>query len=145
MRQALYAAKILAYAQGFALLQNAFVAYGWPMDLEKIAGVFRAGRIILGAFLDDIMAAYRKNPTLAHLTHALFFAQKLAQYQLALRAATMSAIESSVPANAFTSAVVYYDALRGAPMGENLLRAQRDYFGAHTYRRTDREGIFHHA
>lgn len=144
VRQALYAAKILAYAQGFALLKSAFAAYGWPGRMEKIAGVFRAGCIIRAAFLDDIMAAYREEPELTHLTHAPFFAGKLVEYQPALRSAAVSAIKNGLPAFVFSNAVGYYDALRGTPMGANLLQAQRDYFGAHTYRRTDREGCFHH-
>lgn len=144
VQKALYAAKILAYAQGFAMLENAYAAYGWKADLEKIAGTFRAGCIIRAAFLDDIMAAYRENHGLAHLTHAPFFAEKLTRYQKELRAAVMAAVDNGIPSPALSSAIEYYDAFRGAPMGANLLQAQRDYFGAHTYRRKDREGIFHH-
>lgn len=144
VQQALYAAKIVAYAQGFTLLRKASESYGWHLDMGRISGVFRAGCIIRAAFLGEIIKAYREQPELAHLTHAPFFLSKLNANLGALREAVGCAVAGGIPLPAFSSAVSYLDLLSAELVGANLIQAQRDYFGAHTFRRTDREGVFHH-
>lgn len=144
VRHGLYAAKILAYAQGFSLMQKASVEYGWNLNLSDCAGVFRAGCIIRAAFLNEIMAAYQENPNLTNLTCAPFFQEKLHENQSSLRTFAITAIQNHLYTPAFQNAVAFLEVLYGAHMGANLLQAQRDYFGAHTFSRTDREGTFHH-
>lgn len=144
VREGLYTAKIAAYAQGFALLRDASESYGWALDLGGIAAIFRAGCIIQAAFLNDITAAFRRDPALSNLMLDGFFAERVAHGQAALRQAVAQGVLSGVPLPAMGEAAAYLDAFRGAPVGANLIQAQRDYFGAHTYRRTDREGVFHH-
>ncbi|WP_308753979.1 NADP-dependent phosphogluconate dehydrogenase [uncultured Anaerotruncus sp.] len=144
VREGLYAAKIAAYAQGFALLRDASGRYGWDLRLGEIASIFRAGCIIQAAFLDDITAAYRRNPGLENLMLDEFFRARVAQNQRSLRAAAGAGIASGLPLPVMTAAVSYLDAFRGAHVGANLIQAQRDWFGAHTFLRTDREGSFHH-
>lgn len=144
VREGLYTAKIAAYAQGFALMRDASDAFGWSLDLGKIASIFRAGCIIQAAFLDDITRAFRREPGLTNLMLDEFFLQRVNRGQTALRQAAAQGLQSGVPLPAMGEALCYLDALRGAPVGANLIQAQRDYFGAHTYRRTDRNGVFHH-
>ena len=144
VREGLYAAKIAAYAQGFALLRDASGRYGWDLRLGEIASIFRAGCIIQAAFLDDITAAYRRDPGLENLMLDEFFRARVADNQRSLRAAAGAGIASGLPLPAMTAAVSYLDAFRGAHVGANLIQAQRDWFGAHTFLRTDREGSFHH-
>ena len=144
VREGLYAAKIAAYAQGFALLRDASGRYGWDLRLGEIASIFRAGCIIQAAFLDDITAAYRRDPGLENLMLDEFFRARVADNQRSLRAAAGAGIASWLPLPAMTAAVSYLDAFRGAHVGANLIQAQRDWFGAHTFLRTDREGSFHH-
>lgn len=144
VRNALYGAKIVAYAQGFALLSKASSEYGWDLNLADIASVFRAGCIIRAVFLDEITKAYRGQKKLEHLTHADFFNEKLNGALPYLREAVCTAVTNGIPLPAFSGAVSYIDLLSGGLVGANLIQAQRDFFGAHTFKRNDREGVFHH-
>ena len=144
VREGLYAAKIVAYAQGFSLLRDASARYGWDLDLGGIASIFRAGCIIQAAFLNDITAAFSRDPALESLLFDGFFREKIVRGQDSLRAAAAAGIAAGLPLPAMTNALSYLDAFRGAHVGANLIQAQRDCFGAHTYLRTDREGVFHH-
>lgn len=144
VRAALYTAKIAAYAQGFALMRDASEQYHWSLELGGIAAVFRAGCIIQAAFLNDITAAFRNEAALENLMLSPFFLNHIEKGQNALRKAVAQGVISGIPLPAMTAALSYLDAYRGAPVGANLIQAQRDYFGAHTYRRIDREGVFHH-
>ena len=144
VREALYTAKITAYAQGFALLREASEVYGWELDLGGIASVFRAGCIIKAAFLNDITRAFRTAPGLTNLMLDSFFGGRVDAGQTALRESCALGVLSGVPLPAMGAAAAYLDAFRGTNVGANLIQAQRDYFGAHTYGRTDREGVFHH-
>lgn len=144
VRQGLYIGKIAAYAQGFALMHDASEQYGWALDLGKIASIFRAGCIIQAAFLGDITAAFARNAGLQNLLLDPIFAERVRAGHTALRQVVAQGVLGGVPMPVMTSAVSYLDGYRGAPVGANLIQAQRDYFGAHTYHRTDREGVFHH-
>ena len=144
VRKGLYTAKIAAYAQGFDLLSHASAEYGWNLDYGKIASIFRAGCIIQAEFLDDITRAFEKNRDLKNLMMDSFFRDKINMGQESLRDILGPGIQNGIPVPAMSQAVAYIDAFRGTPVGANLIQAQRDCFGAHTYERTDREGIFHH-
>lgn len=144
VRQALYAAKIAAYAQGFALLRDASRVYGWDLDLGAIAAIFRAGCIIQAVFLDDITAAFRRAPDLDSLVLDPFFLDGITRRLPSLRAAAGAGLAGGIPVPALSAAAAWLDQFRGLHLGANLIQAQRDCFGAHTYRRTDREGVFHH-
>lgn len=143
IRQALYASKICSYAQGFALLKTASERYDWNLDLGGIALLFRGGCIIRAAFLERIAEAYRAPQPPANLLMDDYFASKLAAYQPAWRQVVTTAAASGVAAPAFSASLAYFDGYRDAEGPMNLLQAQRDCFGAHTYRRTDKEGSFH--
>lgn len=143
LRDALYAAKICSYAQGFALLQAASEEYDYNLDYDEIARIWRGGCIIRAAFLDDIRAAFERNPDLSNLLMDPEFGQAVQQRQRALRRVIQTAVANGVPCLAFSSALAYFDAYRTARLPANLTQAQRDYFGAHTYRRLDKEGSFH--
>ena len=145
VRQALYAGKIIAYAQGFNLLRHASQKFNWQLPLGRIAAIFRAGCIIQAAFLNDITAAYTKNPALENLVLDEFFLTKLNAYQQSLRQAATAGILGGIPVPVLTSAVTYLDQFRAEETGASLIQAQRDYFGAHTFKRTDQAGDFHHA
>lgn len=144
IRRSLYTAKIVAYAQGFALYRSAAKEFGWQLDLGKIAAVFRAGCIIQAEFLDKITEAYRKNPQLTNLMEDKFFLGKINENLPSLRKVAASAVMAGVPVPAMMNALTYIDASRSQQLGANLIQAQRDYFGAHTYQRTDENGAFHH-
>lgn len=144
VRNGLYTAKIIAYAQGFELLAHASGEYGWNLDYGRIAAIFRAGCIIQADFLDDITRAYEKNPGLTNLMLDPFFLKKINAGQESLRHILTMAIINGIPVPAMSQAAAYLDASRGMPVGANLIQAQRDCFGAHTYERIDREGNFHH-
>ena len=144
VRQSLYTAKIIAYAQGFALYRSASAEFGWELDYGKIASIFRAGCIIQAEFLNKITEAYRKNPALENLMLDEFFFAKIQQNLPALREVVSLAIASGIPVPAMANALEYIDAMSTEILGANLIQAQRDYFGAHTYQRIDREGAFHH-
>ncbi len=142
-RAALYASKICAYAQGMALLRAASAEYNYNLDLAAVAALWRAGCIIRARFLDDVTRAFRVTPDLPNLLLDEQFATAIqerdAQWREALRAAT----ELGIATPALSSALAYYDSYRAARLPANLIQAQRDYFGAHTYQRTDQPGTFH--
>ncbi|NLG72778.1 MAG: NADP-dependent phosphogluconate dehydrogenase [Chloroflexi bacterium] len=143
VRDALYAAKICSYAQGFALMRLASQEYGYDLNYSEIARIWRGGCIIRARFLNDIREAFTRRPDLPNLMIDPVFARALNERQAALRRVVAFAAESGIPALAFSSALAYFDAYRSARLPANLTQAQRDYFGAHTYRRIDREGSFH--
>jgi 6-phosphogluconate dehydrogenase len=143
IRQALFCAKICSYAQGFQLLRAANAEYHWAIQFGSIAMLWRAGCIIRAQFLGKIKEAFENNPTLANLMLEPYFAEKLTSYQSAWRSVVAAAVQSGIPVPAFMSALSYFDSYRSATLPANLLQAQRDYFGAHTYRRVDKEGVFH--
>lgn len=144
IRRSLYAGKIAAYAQGFALYRSAADVYGWELDFGKIAAIFRSGCIIQAEFLNKITEAYGRNPSLANLMLDDFFMGKIRENLPSLRRVVGLAIGSAVPIPALANAIEYIDAMAAPALGANVIQAQRDYFGAHTYQRTDREGTFHH-
>lgn len=144
VRKGLYTAKIAAYAQGFDLLSHASAEYGWSLDYGKIASIFRAGCIIQARFLDDITRSFGSGNEITNLMLAPFFKDGINRGQESLRSILGLGIQNGIPVPAMSQAVAYIDAFRGTPLGANLIQAQRDCFGAHTYERTDREGIFHH-
>lgn len=144
VRRSLYTAKIAAYTQGLALYKSASETYDWHLNLGEIASIFRAGCIIQARFLNNITEAYRKNPELNNLMEADFFADKVKANEQSLRKIVAKAILAGIPVPAFANAISYIDGLSTKVVGANLIQAQRDYFGAHTYKRTDREGSFHH-
>jgi 6-phosphogluconate dehydrogenase len=140
---ALYTAKICSYAQGFALLRAASHNYEYDLEFSEIARVWRNGCIIRARFLDDVRAAYTQDPELPNLLLAPFFRDSVNSNQAALRRVVGTAAELGIPAPAMSASLAYYDSYRSAKLPANLLQAQRDYFGAHTCRRLDHEGIFH--
>ncbi len=143
VRQALYAAKIVAYAQGFEHLAAGSAEYTWGVDLGSLATIWRGGCIIRAKFLDRIRDAYREHPDLANLMLAPFFRDALASSQDAWRRVVKHAVDAGVPIPAFASSLAYYDGYRRGRGPANLIQGLRDYFGSHTYRRTDREGAYH--
>lgn len=144
VREALYTGKIIAYAQGFALMQDASTQYGWNLDLGKIASIFRAGCIIQAVFLNDITKAFEAKDQPENLIFDRFFLSKIREHQDSLRKAVSTGVLCGLPVPALCSAVSYLDEFRAKAAGANLIQAQRDCFGAHTYERTDRGGTFHH-
>jgi len=143
LRKALFCSKICSYAQGFQLLRAANLEYHWDLNFGGIAMLWRAGCIIRAQFLGKIKEAYAATGDLPNLLLDPYFAGVVTGYQSAWRAVVAAAVENGIPVPAFTSALSYFDSYRSATLPANLLQAQRDYFGAHTYRRVDREGIFH--
>ncbi len=143
VRDALYAAKICSYAQGFGLMRAASREYGYNLNYGEIARIWRGGCIIRARFLNDIRKAFMRNSDLSNLMIDPEFAKAMNARQSALRRVVALAAENGIPALAFSSALAYYDAYRSARLPANLTQAQRDYFGAHTYRRVDKEGVFH--
>jgi 6-phosphogluconate dehydrogenase len=143
VRRALYASKIVAYAQGFDQIAAGSEAYGWDVDLGAMATIWRGGCIIRAGFLDRIRAAYHADPHLPTLLVDPAFAQALAEAQDAWRNVVATAASLGVPTPGFSSALAYYDALRRDRLPAALVQGLRDLFGAHTYRRVDRPGSFH--
>jgi 6-phosphogluconate dehydrogenase len=143
IRRALFCSKICSYAQGFQLLRAANEEYKWQLNFGTISMLWRAGCIIRAQFLGRIKEAYDRKPDLANLLLDSYFAQVMQSYQPAWRKVVAAAVENGIPAPAFMSALSYYDSYRAANLPANLLQAQRDYFGAHTYRRVDKAGVFH--
>ncbi len=141
--QALYASKITSYAQGLSLLKMASQEYTWNIDLAHIIPVWRAGCIIRAALLSDITNAYRRDPALSNLLLDEVFSKAVLSRQTAWRAMLQIAIGLGIPMLATSASLAYFDAYRSAVLPANLTQAQRDYFGAHTYRRIDKEGVFH--
>lgn len=143
VRQALYASKICSYAQGFAQMRAASEAYGWNLRYGDIAMIFRGGCIIRARFLQNIKDAYDRNPELKNLLLDPYFRDIVENYQEAWRKVVTTAIQHGIPVPAFSSALAYFDSYRTERLPANLLQAQRDYFGAHTYQRVDKDGVFH--
>jgi 6-phosphogluconate dehydrogenase len=145
VRRALYCSKIISYAQGYMLLREAAKEQGWNLNFGGIALMWRGGCIIRSRFLGKIKEAYEKDPQLANLLVDDFFSALLNDYQAAWRRAVIAAIRYGVPAPAFSTALSFYDGFRAARLPANLLQAQRDFFGAHTYERVDKpRGQFFH-
>ena len=144
VRKALYTSKICSYAQGFALMKAAAEEYNWDLQYGEIAKIFRGGCIIRAQFLNKISAAYENDANIKNLMLDSYFSNILNKYQVDLRKVVSTAVNLGVPVPGFSSALMYYDSYRSAKLPANLLQAQRDYFGAHTFERTDKEGIFHH-
>jgi len=143
IRQALYASKICSYAQGFSLMQSAAEEHGWKLKLGEIAMIWRGGCIIRAKFLGKIKEAYDRNPNLRNLLMDPYFSEIVQNNQERWRRVVATAIQMGVPVPGFSSAITYYDAYRNQRLWANMIQAQRDYFGAHTYQRVDREGSFH--
>ncbi|MEU0391607.1 NADP-dependent phosphogluconate dehydrogenase [Streptomyces sp. NPDC006208] len=143
VEQALYASKIVSYTQGFHQIQAGSEAYDWGVDAGAVAALWRAGCIIRAAFLDRIRAAYDAQPDLPSLLSDKQFAEEIGAAQDDWREVVATAARQGVPTPGFAAALAYYDALRAERLPAALTQGQRDFFGAHTYRRTDREGSFH--
>jgi 6-phosphogluconate dehydrogenase len=143
LRDALYAGMLITYGQGMAVLAAASKAYQYDLNLEVVARIWRGGCIIRSALLEDIRAAYRTQPDLPNLLLNETIAKKLVAHEEALRRVVLTATELRLPAIALMTALGYFDAYRRAWLPVNLIQAQRDYFGAHTYERIDGKGIFH--
>ncbi|MFJ7819085.1 NADP-dependent phosphogluconate dehydrogenase [Bacillus toyonensis] len=143
VRQALYMSKICSYAQGFTQLKAASEAYDWNLDFGSISMLWRGGCIIRAAFLQNIKEAYETNTDLRNLLLDPYFKEIVESYQGGLRQIISMAVQQGIPIPAFSAAISYYDSYRTAKLPANLLQAQRDYFGAHTYKRVNKEGTFH--
>ena len=145
LRKALFAAKVISYAQGYALMKAAAKEYGWDLNYGGIALMWRGGCIIRSVFLGKIKEAFDKNPDIANILLDPYFTLKLAEAQDGYRRVLSQAILNGIPAPCMSAALEYYDGYRCERLPANLLQAQRDFFGAHTYERTDRErGEFFH-
>jgi len=143
VRRALFLSKIVSYAQGFAQLRAASEEYKWDLQYGQIAKIFRAGCIIRAGFLQKITDAYKTNADLHNLLLDPYFTDIATKYQGALRDVVVAAVKAGVPVPAFSSAVAYYDSYRSETLPANLVQAQRDFFGAHTFERVDKKGSFH--
>jgi 6-phosphogluconate dehydrogenase len=143
VRQALYASKICSYAQGFAQMRAASEEYNWDLKYGNIAKIFRGGCIIRARFLQNIMEAYDRDPGLKNLLLDSYFNGVVDNYQQSWRQVIAEAVTRGIAVPAFASALAYYDSYRTERLPANLLQAQRDYFGAHTFQRVDKEGSFH--
>jgi 6-phosphogluconate dehydrogenase len=143
VEQALYASKIVSYAQGWNMIAAGSKEYGWGIDLGKMAVIWRGGCIIRAAFLDRIRAAYAANPQLPTLLADPDFGKEVTEAQDAWREVLRAAIDNGIPVPGFAAALAYYDALRAERLPAALVQGLRDFFGAHTYRRVDTEGSFH--
>ena len=145
IRQALYASKIVSYAQGYLLMRAAAKEYNWNLNYGGIALMWRGGCIIRSRFLGEIKRAFDKNPKLSNLMLDKFFAKAIKQCQRGWRNAVATAAKKGIPVPAFSTALAFYDGFRSERLPANLLQAQRDYFGAHTYERVDKpRGEFFH-
>jgi len=143
VRKALFASKIVSYAQGFAQMRAASDEYGWDLKYGNIAMIFRGGCIIRSQFLQNIKEAYDKDAELKNLLLDPYFQNIVESYQGAWREVVAAAVTQGIPVPGFSSALSYYDSYRTERLPANLLQAQRDYFGAHTFKRVDKEGSFH--
>jgi 6-phosphogluconate dehydrogenase len=143
IHDALYASKICSYAQGFALLKAADKEYGWHMNFGDVALLWRGGCIIRAQFLDRIKESFQQNGDLPNLLLAPYFQEALARVQSNWRLVAKTCKELGIPTPSFSASLDYYDSYRRAVLPSNLIQAQRDYFGAHTYERIDQPGIFH--
>jgi len=143
VRLALYASKIIAYSQGFDAIIEGAKEYNWDIKKGEIAKIWRAGCIIRAQFLNRITEAYAENPDLVVLVAAPYFTEAVTKAEAAWRRVAIKAIESGIPSPAFSSSLAYYDGLRAERLPAALVQGQRDFFGAHTYKRIDKEGTFH--
>ncbi|TSJ88865.1 NADP-dependent phosphogluconate dehydrogenase [Gilliamella apicola] len=143
VRKALYMGKIISYAQGFAQLKAASEHYNWQLNYGEIAKIFRAGCIIRAQFLQKITDAYSENNNIDNLLLATYFSKTVEAYQQSLRDVICLAVSQGIAVPTLSAAIAYYDSYRSAVLPANLIQAQRDYFGAHTYKRIDKEGVFH--
>lgn len=143
LEEAFYFAMVSAYAQGIQLLSAASVQYHYALDMAEIAKIWRGGCIIRAAFLEDIYQAFLKNPELPHLYADPAIAEKLKNSLKSTRKVTAAALQQGIAFPAFAAALTYFDSITTAQMTSNLTQAQRDFFGAHTFERVDREGTFH--
>jgi 6-phosphogluconate dehydrogenase len=143
VRNALYASKIVSYAQGMELLGAASVQYKWNLNFGDIATIWRGGCIIRAKFLNRIVDAYARNPALHNLLLDSYFTDIIKNTQDNWRIAVAAAVEQGVAVPAFSASLAYFDSYRSARLPSNLLQAQRDFFGAHTYERVDKPGVFH--
>lgn len=144
VRRALYFSKIMSYAQGFEQMLFAAKHYDWDLDYGKIASIWRAGCIIRAQFLQKITDAYDQDAHLQNLLLNPYFTDIAKNYQDSVRDIVALSVKNGIPAPAFSAAISYYDSYRAEVLPANIIQAQRDYFGAHTYERTDRPGIFHY-
>jgi 6-phosphogluconate dehydrogenase len=145
LHKAMYASKIVSYAQGFMLLRQAAKQFNWHLNFGAIAQVWRGGCIIRSRFLGEIKRAFDKNPHLENILLDDFFREAIEGCQKSWRKTVSFAVESGIPAPALTAALAFFDGYRHGWLPANLIQAQRDYFGAHTYERTDRpRGQFFH-
>jgi 6-phosphogluconate dehydrogenase len=143
IRQALYMGKVCAYAQGFTQYKMTSELFGWELPLKDIALIFRGGCIIRAEFLNVISEAYQAQPNLANLLISPYFAEKVIDYQMGLRKVVCEGINSGISFPCLSASLTYFDSYRKGISNANLLQAQRDYFGAHTYERNDLSGVFH--
>lgn len=143
IRQALYASKICSYAQGFALMREASKEFGWDLNFGDIALMWRNGCIIRAQFLERIKEAFDQNPDLPNLLIAPYFKEAVEKAQPGWRRVVAKAVELGLPIPAFSSARAYFDGYRRETLWANMIQAQRDYFGAHTYKRIDKPGVYH--
>jgi len=143
IRRALYAAIIVSYAQGFAQLGAASQAYQYNLNLAEVARIWRGGCIIRSALLESMRTAYNRAPSLAQLLLDKDLGEAVFTRQDDLRLVVQTAAELSLPAPSFMATLAYYDSLRSTHLPANLIQAQRDFFGAHTYERVDKRGVFH--
>jgi len=143
IRQALFASKICSYAQGFAMMDEASKEYNWNLNFGDIALMWREGCIIRAQFLENIKAAFDEKPNLPNLLMAPYFRDALEKAHESWRLVVSTAVNLGLPVPAFSSALAYFDSYRRASLPANMIQAQRDYFGAHTYNRVDKKGSFH--
>src|SRR5499425_3127812 len=143
VRDALYASKIISYAQGMELLRSGSTTYNWNLNLSDIATIWRGGCIIRAKFLNRIVEAYQRNPALHNLLLDRYFTRLIRKAQRNWRVAVSAAMKHGVAVPAFSASLAYFDSYRSARLPANLLQAQRDFFGAHTYERIDKPGVFH--
>lgn len=143
VHDALYCSKIMAYAQGMALIKAASSEWNWDLNLSKIAAIWKGGCIIRARFLDSIRRAYEQEPNLKNLILDKHIAQEVLKTSEKLRQTVALAAEQGIPAPAFSASLAYYDSYRCAELPQNLTQAQRDFFGAHTFERKDKQGNFH--
>ena len=143
VRAALWAAKVCSYAQGMAMIQQGSRDNDWDLNLAEIARIWKGGCIIRARLLEDISQAYRRNPDLPNLLVDDAFREEVMARQEGWRAVVREAVANGIPCPAMSASLAYYDSYRRARLPANLLQAQRDYFGAHTYQRVDRDGVFH--
>ena len=143
VRKGLYFSKIMSYAQGFAQMRVASEEFDWNLNYGEIAKIFRAGCIIRAQFLQKITDAFERDPELKNLLLDKYFLYVTESYQSAVREVVVTAVQAGIPVPTFSSALAYYDSYRSEVLPANLIQAQRDYFGAHTYNRVDKPGVFH--